>query len=63
MTIDTDSPVSFSIWTSTKLILEGSPNSIFIPAEKLNLSAQFVDYDKRPILILEALKANLRSAG
>ena len=31
--------------------------------EKLNLSAQFVDYSKRPILILGALKANLRSAG
>ena len=61
MTIDTGGPVSFLNWTSTKQILEGSPNSKFIPAEKLNLSAQFVDYNKRPIL--GALKANLRSAG
>ena len=62
-TIDTGSPVSFLNWTSTKQILEGSPNSKFIPAEKLNLSAQFVDYNKSPILILGALKENLHSAG
>ena len=62
MTIDTGSPLSFLNWTSTKQILEGSLNSKFIPAEKLNLSAQFVDYNKRPILILGALKTNLRSA-
>ena len=47
ITIDTGSPVSFLNWTSTKL----------------NLSEQFVDYNKRPILILGALKANLHSAG
>ena len=63
MTIDMGSPVSFLIWTSTKQTLEGSPNSKLIPAEKLNLSAQFADHNKRPILILGALKANLRSAG
>ena len=63
MTIDTGSPVSFLNWTSTKQIFEGSPSSKIIPAEKLNLSALFVDYDKRPVLILGALKANLRSAG
>ena len=31
--------------------------------EKLNRSAQFVDYNKQPILILGALKADIRSAG
>ena len=63
MTIDTGIPVSFLNLTSTKQILEGSPKSKFIPAGKLNLSAQFVDYNKRSILLLGALKANLRSAG
>ena len=63
MTIDTGSPVSLLNWTTTKQILEGPSYSKFIPAEKLNLLAQFVDYNKRPILILGALKANLRSAG
>ena len=63
MTIDTGSPVSLLNWATTKQNLEGPTNSKFIPAEKLNLSAQFVDYNKRPILILGALKANLRSAG
>ena len=63
MTIDTGSPVSLLNWATTKQILEGPTNSKSIPAEKLNLSAQFVDYNKRPILILGALKANLRSAG
>ena len=63
MTIDTGSPVSLLNWATTKQILEGPRNSKFIPAEKLNLSAQFVDYNKRPLLILGALKANLRSAG
>ena len=63
MTIDTGSPVSFLNWTSVKQIQDGSTSSKFIPAEKLNLSAQFVHNNKRPILILGALKANLRSAG
>ena len=63
MTIDTGSPVSFLNWATTKQILEGSTNSNFNPAEKLNLSAQFVEYNKRPILILGALKAIIRSAG
>ena len=34
-----------------------------MPAESLNLSAQFFDYYKQPILILGASKANIRSAG
>ena len=63
MTIDTGSPVTLLNWTTTKQILEGPSKSKFIPAQKLNLSAQFVDYNKRLILILGALKANLRSAG
>ena len=63
MTVDTGSPVSFLNWTATKQILKGPTNSKFIPAEKLNLSAHIVDYNKRPILILGALKVNLRTAG
>ena len=63
MTIDTGSPVSFLNCTSVKQVLDGSTSSKFIPAEKLNLSAQFVDYNKLPILTIGALKANLRSAG
>ena len=63
MTIDTGSPLSFLNWTATKQFLESSTNSKCIPAEQLNLSAQFVDYNERPILILRALKANLRAAG
>ena len=63
MTIDTGNPLSFLNWATTKQILEGPTNSKFFPAEKLNLSAQFVDYNKRPILILGAFNANLRSAG
>ena len=62
ITIDTGSPVSLLNWATTKEILEGPTISKLIPAERLNLSAQFVDYNKRPILILGALKANLRSA-
>ena len=34
-----------------------------MPAESLNLSAQVVDYNKQPILILGATKADVRSAG
>ena len=63
MTIDTASPVSLLNWATTKQILEVPTNSRLIPVEKLNLSEQFLDYNKRPILILGALKANLRSAG
>ena len=63
MTIDTGSPVSFLNWATTKQILEGSPNPKFIPAERLNLSAQFVNYNEHPVLILGALKADIRSAG
>ena len=63
MAIVTGSPVSFLNCTTTKQILERSSNSKFIPAEKPNLTAQFVDYNKRPILILRALQADLRSTG
>ena len=35
----------------------------FIPAENLNFTMQFVDYNKHPIQILGALRANIRSAG
>ena len=34
-----------------------------IPAKKLTLATQFVDYNKQPIYVLGALKINLRSAG
>ena len=50
MTIDTGSPVSYLNWATTKQILEGSPKTKFIPAERLNLSAQFIDYNKQLIL-------------
>ena len=46
ITIGTGSPVTLLNWATTKQILEGPTNSKFIPAEKLNLSAQFVDYNK-----------------
>ena len=35
----------------------------FVQAEHLNLPAQFVDYNKHSIVILGALKADIRSAG
>ena len=63
MTIVTGSPVSYLNWATTKQILEGSPKTKFIPAERLNLSAQFIDYNKELILILGALKAYIRSTG
>ena len=63
MTIDTGSPVSYLNWATTKQILEGSPKTKFIPAERLNLSAQFIDYNEQLILILGALKAYIRSTG
>ena len=63
MTIDTGSPVSFLNWTTAKQLLDGSLEIKFIPAEKLNLTMQFVDYNKHPIQILGAVCANIRSAG
>ena len=63
MTIDTGSPVSFLNWTTAKQLLDGSSEIKFIPAEKLNLTMQFVDYNKHPIQILGAVCADIRSAG
>ena len=63
MTIDTGSPVSFLNWTTTKQLLEGARKIKFIPAEELNLTTQFADYNKQKIQILEALCTSIRSAG
>ena len=63
MTIDTVSPVSFLNWTTAKQMMEGAPKIKFIPAEELNLSTQFVDYNQRPIQTLGALCTSIRSAG
>ena len=63
MTIDTGSPVSFLNWTTAKQLLDGSSKIKFIPAEKMNLTMHFVDYNKHPIQILGAVCANIRSAG
>ena len=63
MTVDTGSPISFINWTVAKQILELSEKIQFTPVEKLYLPAQFVDYNKKPIAILGAVKANIRSAG
>ena len=43
--------MSFLNWVTTKQTLEECPKTKFMPAERLNLSAQFVDYNKKPILI------------
>ena len=63
MTVDTESPISFINWTVTKQILDSSGKIQFTPVEKLNLPAQFVDYNKKPIAILGAVKAKIRSGG
>ena len=63
MTIDTGSPVSFLNWTTAKQFLDGSSEINFIPAGKLKLTMQFVDYNKHPIQILGAVCADIRSAG
>ena len=63
MTVDTGSPISFINWTVAKQILDSSGKIQFTPAEKLYSPAQFVDYNKKPIAILGAVKANIRSAG
>ena len=46
MTVDTGSPISFINWTVAKQILGSTGKIQFTPVEKLNLSAQFVDYNK-----------------
>ena len=63
LAIDTGSPISFLNWTTAKQLLEGTKNIKFIPPEKLNLSTQFVDYNKQSIQTLGALCASIRSAG
>ena len=63
MTVDTGSPISFLNWTVAKQILDSSGKVQFTPSEQGNLPAQFVDYNKQPIVILGALTANIRSAG
>ena len=63
MTINTRSPVSFLNWTTAKQLLEGAPKIKFIPAEELNLTTQFVDYNKQPIQILGAISTSIMSAG
>ena len=63
MTIDTGSPVSFLNWTTAKQILETSKNTKFTPRENLNLTTQFVEYNKQPINILGAITTTIRSAG
>ena len=57
------SPVFFLNWTTAKQLMEGATGMKFIPAEKLNLSTQIVDYNKQPIQILGALCTSIRSAG
>ena len=63
MTIDTGSPVSFLNWATAKQILETSKYTKFTPRENLNLTAQFVDYNKQPINILGAITTTIRSAA
>ena len=62
MTIDRGSAISFLNWTTAKQLMEGAPKLKFIPAEELNLTTQFVDYNKQPIQILGALCTSIRSA-
>ena len=63
MTLDTGSPVSFLIWATAKQILDSFKNTKFIPRENLNLTAQFVDFNKQPINILGAITTTIRLAG
>ena len=63
MTIDTGSQVSFLKWTTAKQLMEGAPRIKITPAEELNLSIQFVDYNKQPIQILGAVCTSIRSVG
>ena len=64
MTVDTESPISFLNWTVAKQKLDSSGKEVqFTPSEQCNLPAQFVDFNKQPIVKLGALTANIRSAG
>ena len=63
MTVDTGSPISFLNWTVAKQILDSSGKVKFTPSEQPNQPAQFVDYNKLPIVTLGALNANIHSAG
>ena len=63
LTVDTGSPISFLNWAVAKQFLDSSGKIQFTRVEKLNLPAKFVEYNKRPIAILGALKAKIRSAG
>ena len=63
ITIDTGSPISLLNWTVAKQVLDSSGKVQFTSSEQLNLPAQFVDYNKKPIVKLGALKANIPSAG
>ena len=56
MTVDTGSPISFINWTVAKQILDSSGKIQFTPIEKLNMPAQVMDYNKKPIAILGAVK-------
>ena len=62
-TVDTESSKSFLNWPTAKQILESSDKVKFTSAERLNLPAQFVGYSEHPIVILGALRENIRSAG
>ena len=63
MTVDTGNPISFLNWSVAKQMLDSAGKIQFTPAVQLNLPAQFVGYNKRPIAKLGALKAKIRSAG
>ena len=52
MTVDTGSPIFSLNWTVAKQILDSSGKVKLTPSEQLNLPAQFVDYNKHPIVIL-----------
>ena len=56
------SPVSILNLATAKQVLEVSKKTKFISAQKLNLPAHFVDYNKNPIKFLEVLKADIRFA-
>ena len=46
-----------------KKIIDKSNKARFIPSDKLNLTTQFVDYNKQPVGVLGVLHTNFRSAG
>ena len=63
MTVNTGRPILFLNWTAANLFLESSDQTKFTQAERLNLPAQFVDYNKQPIVILSALEATICLTG